>query len=87
VGKRPLSYFETRTNLRTLKSDDVRGVSCTVRSNIEKAVEIRRLFLLKNFVSCRSNFILDALLNFEPVKRFKNWSDMSEFERFRDSSS
>jgi len=34
---------------------------------------------LKNFVSYRSNFILDALLNFEPVKRFDNWSDMSEF--------
>jgi len=26
---------------------------------------------LKHFVCDRSNFILDALLNFEPVKRFK----------------
>jgi len=40
---------------------------------------------LKNFVSYRSNFVLDALLNFEPVKRFKNRSDMSEFGSFRDS--
>jgi len=37
---------------------------------------------LKNFVSYRSNFILDALLNFDPVKRFKNWSDMSKFRSF-----
>jgi len=27
------------------------------------------------------------LLNFEPVKRFKNWSDMSEFGSFKDGSS
>jgi len=30
---------------------------------------------------------LDALLNFEPVKRFKNWRYKSEFGSFRDSSS
>jgi len=30
---------------------------------------------------------MDALLNFEPVKRFKNWSDMSECGSFRDSLS
>jgi len=32
-----------------LECDDVRGASSTVRLNIEKAVEIRRLFLL-NFL-------------------------------------
>jgi len=32
---------------------------------------------LKHF-SYRSKFILDALLNFEPVKRFKNRRYMSE---------
>jgi len=37
---------------------------------------------LKNFVGYRSNFILDALLSIEPVKRFKNWSDMSKFWEF-----
>jgi len=42
---------------------------------------------LKNYISYGSNFILDALLNFELVKRFKNWSDMSEFGSFRDSLS
>jgi len=46
--------------------------------NIEKAVEIRRLFGFKNFVSYRSDFIMDALFDFEPVKRFKNWRYMSE---------
>jgi len=30
---------------------------------------------------------MDALLNFEPVKRFKNWRYMSEFGSFRDSMS
>jgi len=39
---------------------------------------------LKNFVSYRSDFIMDGLFNFEPVKRFKNWRYMSEFESFRD---
>jgi len=36
---------------------------------------------LKNFVSYRNNFILDALLNFKPVERFKSWS---EFGSLRD---
>jgi len=42
---------------------------------------------LKNFISYKINFILDALLNIEPVMRFKNWSDVSKFGSFRDSSS
>jgi len=33
-----------------LESNDDGGVSCTVRLNIEKAVEISRLFRLKHFV-------------------------------------
>ena len=47
-----------------LESDDVRGASSAFRLNIEKAVEIRWLCGLENFVSYGSNFILDALLNF-----------------------
>jgi len=31
-------------SVRTLENDNDRGASCTVRLNIEKAVEIRRLF-------------------------------------------
>jgi len=85
VGKRPVSYFKTWANWRTLESDVVRGASSTVRLNIEMAVEVRRLFWLKHFVCYRSNFILDALLNFEPVKRFKNRRYMSEFGSFRES--
>jgi len=85
VGKRPVSYFKTWANRRTLESDDDRGASCTVRLNIEKAVEIGRLFWLKHFICWRSNFILDAMFNFEPVKRFKNRRYMSEFGSFRDS--
>jgi len=33
-----------------LQSDDVRGASCTVRLNFEKAVEIRKLSRQKNCV-------------------------------------
>jgi len=45
-------------------------------------VEIRKFVLIEE-LSYRSNFILDALLNFEPVKRFKNWSDMRVLETAR----
>jgi len=34
-----------------------------------------------------SNFILAAVLNFDPVKRFRNWSDVNKFVSFRDSLS
>ena len=44
MGERPVSYFET------LQGDDVRGASCTVRLNIEKAMELKRLFRLKSLV-------------------------------------
>jgi len=54
-----MSTADWRT-LQSLQSDDVRGASSTVRLNIEKAVEIRKLFWLKNFVSYGSNFILDV---------------------------
>jgi len=40
---------------------------------------------MKNFDSFRSNFMLNALLDFEPVKIFENWSEMSEFGSFRNS--
>jgi len=36
-----------RRERRTLESDDVRGASNTVRLNIEKAVEIRKVVLIE----------------------------------------
>jgi len=51
-----------------LHSDDVRGVSGTVRLNIAKAVEKRRLSILKSLVDNRLDFIFDTLLNFEPTE-------------------
>jgi len=40
---------------------------------------------LKNFVGYRSDFTLDALLSFKPVKRFENWSDVNKFGSLRDT--
>jgi len=48
---------------------------------------VKVVLIEKNILSYRSNFILDALLNFESVKRFGNWNEMNEFGSFRDSSS
>jgi hypothetical protein len=70
-----------------LQGDDVRGTSCTVRLNIEKAMEIRRLSRLKSFVGDGYDFIFDTLLNFEPMKRLEKRSDVAEFWRFRNCTS
>jgi len=67
VSKRSISYFETRVDWWTLKSDNSRLTSRNVRLKVEKAVEIGRFFRLKCFVGERENFVLDALINFEPV--------------------
>jgi len=39
----------------------------SVSLKVEKVVEIGRFLRLKCFVGERVNFILDALINFEPV--------------------
>ena len=39
-----------QTEGRCMQSEDVRGANRTVRLNIEKAMEIRRLTRLKSFV-------------------------------------
>ena len=41
----------------------------------------------ENFLSKRNQFILYALLNFQPVKRFKNRGDVWVFRRVSDSAS
>jgi len=57
--------------------------------NIEKAVDsgdIIKVVLIEELCKLYgSDFIIDALLNFEPVNRFKNWRYMNEFGSFRDS--
>jgi len=69
VKDMPVSLRRTWANCRTLQSDDVRGASCTVWLNIEKAVEISRLFYIRHAVKpityihisrlyMRSNFAL-----------------------------
>ena len=57
--------------------------------NIEKAVEIRRLTRLESFVGdiYIHNFVFDALLNFELMKRLEKRSDVAEIGRYRNFSS
>jgi hypothetical protein len=44
--------------------------------------KIFRLLSLKNFVSEGDDFVLNTLIDFEPMKRFENRRDMMEFWRF-----
>jgi len=54
---------------------------------VEKAVEIGRFFRFKCFVGVIDNFVLDALINFEPVLRFEDGRDVAGARGFRNSSS
>ena len=40
---------------------------------------------MKRFVSDGDKFVMDALLNFKPMKRFENWRDVTEFRSLGDS--
>ena len=48
--------------------------------------EIRscRLSCIEKFISEIKNLVLDTFVNFKPVERFKNGSDMSEFRSLYD---
>ena len=37
---------------------------------------------MKSFISERENFVLNSLINFEPVKRFKNRRNVMKFRSF-----
>jgi hypothetical protein len=38
----------------------------------KKIMKIRWITRVKSFICERENFVLNSLINFEPVKRFKN---------------
>ena len=42
---------------------------------------------VKSFICEREDFVLNSLINFEPVKRFKNGRNMIKFSSFGDSTS
>jgi len=67
ISEISISYFETRVNWRMLKSENSRRKSRSVSLKVEKVVDIGRFLRLKCFVGERENFVLDALINFEPV--------------------
>jgi len=67
VCERSIGYFETRVDWPTLKSDNSKETSRDVSLKVEKAVVIGKFLTLKCFVGEGENFVLDALINFEPV--------------------
>jgi hypothetical protein len=40
---------------------------------------------VKSFIRERENIVMDSLINFEPMKRFKNRKNMMKFRNFGDS--
>ena len=42
---------------------------------------------LKSFIGDGENFVVDALINFQPVERFENRRDMAEYRGSRNSTS
>ena len=60
----------------TSKCDNIRGASIIVSLKRDEILQVRRLTGGENFVSKRNQFIVYALLNFQPVKRFKNRGDV-----------
>ena len=70
-----------------MESDSIRGASVSVAMNMKQVIEIARLVGLKSFVGNRDNLVLNSLFNFEPMKRFENWSDVRNFLSFGHSSS
>ena len=51
---------------------NIRGTSIIVSSKRDEITHVSRLTGGENFVSKRNQFIWYVLLNFQPVKRFKN---------------
>lgn len=54
---------------------------------MEEASKVNRSGSLKCFKSDRADFVINALTNFQPVKRFEDGSDMREFRSRNNSSS
>jgi len=57
----------------------VRGVSRRVRFDLQKIVEIGGLARLLCFVDDWDNFVVMALIDFEPMQRFENKWNMGEY--------
>ena len=70
-----------------MESDSIRGAGVSVALNMKQVFEIARFVGLKSFVGNSDNLILNSLFNFEPMERFKNWSDERKFRSFGDNSS
>ena len=67
--KRSVCYFEIGDISRTKSSKNSRGSSVMIADD-ETRAKICRLLSLKSFVSERDDFVLNTLINFEPVERF-----------------
>jgi len=52
------------------------------RLNRYEVIKIQWLSGIENFVSERDDFIFNSFINFKPVKRFQNGSNVLEFWNF-----
>jgi len=59
-----------------LESDNIREAGVSVALNVNQVIEIGRFVELKSFVGKSDNLMLNPLFNFDPIERFKNWSDV-----------
>ena len=62
-----LSAIELRTNGGAYECDSSRGARASVRLDTQKIVEIGGLARLEYFVGDGENFVVNALINFEPI--------------------
>ena len=76
ILKRAISDLRGRGGRWTSKCDNIRGTSIIVSLKRDEIIYVSKLTGGENFVSKRNQFILYALLNFQPVKRFKNRSEV-----------
>ena len=76
ILKRAICDLKGRDGRWTSKCDNIRGTSIIVSLKRGEIMWLSRLTGGENFVSKINHFILYALLNFQPVKRFKNRGDV-----------
>jgi len=84
--ERYVCYFKTRGERRATK-DKRRRLSKTMWRAWTKRVEVRRLTSFERFICETENLVFDSLINLEPMKRFKNRSNVMKCISFGDNTS
>jgi len=87
MSKWSVGYFESRGNWGAFESDSGRRASARVWLDMKKIVQMGGLAKLKCFVGNWDNFVVNALINFEPMSWFENMWNTGESRSFRNSTS